>query len=32
VKSGPQRVIDLLGSAEARRLAEAGKRIVQVNV
>jgi hypothetical protein len=32
VKSGPQRVIDLLGSAEARRLAEAGKRIAQVNV
>ena len=32
VNSGPQRVIDLLGTAEARRLAEAGKPIVQVNV
>ena len=32
VKSGPQRVRDLLGPAEADRLAAAGARIVQVNV
>ncbi|MDJ0945428.1 MAG: CmcJ/NvfI family oxidoreductase [Kiloniellales bacterium] len=32
VKSGPQRVQDLLGEAEADRLAAAGARIVQVNV
>jgi len=31
-KSGPQRVKDLLGEDEARRLAESGARIVQVNV
>lgn len=31
-KSGPQRVKDILGEAEARRLAEAGARIIQVNV
>ena len=31
-KSGPQRVKDLLGPAEAARLADAGARIVQVNV
>ena len=31
-KSGPQRVKDLLGTAEAARLAETGARIVQVNV
>ena len=31
-KSGPQRVKDLLGAAEAARLAAAGARIVQVNV
>jgi hypothetical protein len=31
-KSGPQRVKDVLGEAEAKRLAEAGARIVQVNV
>ncbi len=32
VKSGPQRVKDILGEAEAARLAAAGARIVQVNV
>ncbi len=32
VKSGPQRVKDILGEAEAARLAESGARIVQVNV
>lgn len=32
VKSGPQRVKDVLGDAEAARLAAAGARIVQVNV
>ena len=32
VKSGPQRVNDILGEAEAARLAAAGARIVQVNV
>ncbi len=31
-KSGPQRVKDVLGEAEAARLAAAGGRIVQVNV
>ena len=31
-KSGPQRVKDLLGAAEAARLAAAGARIVQINV
>jgi hypothetical protein len=31
-KSGPQRVRDLLGEAEAARLAASGARIVQVNV
>jgi hypothetical protein len=31
-KSGPQRVKDLLGEAEAERLAETGARIVQINV
>lgn len=31
-KSGPQRVKDVLGEAEAERLAAAGARIVQVNV
>ena len=31
-KSGPQRVKDLLGMAEAARLAAVGARIVQVNV
>ncbi len=31
-KSGPQRVEDLLGEAEAARLAATGARIVQVNV
>jgi hypothetical protein len=31
-KSGPQRVRDLLGEAEARRLAASGARIVQINV
>ena len=31
-KSGPQRVKDLLGEDEARRLAATGARIVQVNV
>jgi hypothetical protein len=31
-KSGPQRVRDLLGEAEAARLAAAGARIVQINV
>ncbi len=31
-KSGPQRVKDLLGTAEAARLADTGARIVQVNV
>ncbi|SMF12979.1 hypothetical protein SAMN06265365_105174 [Tistlia consotensis] len=30
--SGPQRVRDILGEAEAARLAESGARIVQVNV
>ena len=32
VKSGPQRVKDLLGDAEAARLAASGARVVQVNV
>ncbi|MCH6590386.1 MAG: methyltransferase [Proteobacteria bacterium] len=32
VKSGPQRVKDILGEAEAERLAESGARIIQVNV
>lgn len=32
VKSGPQRVKDILGEAEVARLAAAGARIVQVNV
>ena len=32
VKSGPQRVKDVLGEAEAARLSAAGARIVQVNV
>jgi hypothetical protein len=32
VKSGPKRVRDLLGVAEAARLAAAGARILQVNV
>ena len=31
-KSGPQRVKDLLGEDEARRLAASGARIVQINV
>jgi hypothetical protein len=31
-KSGPQRVKDLLGEAEAARLAASGARIVQINV
>jgi hypothetical protein len=31
-KSGPQRVRDLLGEAEAARLAATGARIVQINV
>ena len=31
-RSGPQRVRDLLGEAEAGRLADAGARIVQLNV
>ena len=31
-KSGPQRVKDLLGEAEAASLADAGSRIVQINV
>ncbi len=31
-KSGPQRVGDILGTAEADRLAESGARIVQINV
>jgi hypothetical protein len=31
-RSGPQRAKDLLGEAEAERLAEAGARIVQINV
>ena len=31
-KSGPQRVKDLLGEAEASRLAASGARIVQINV
>jgi hypothetical protein len=31
-KSGPQRLKDLLGEAEAARLAAAGARIVQINV
>ena len=31
-RSGPQRVRDLLGEAEAERLADAGARIVQINV
>ena len=30
--SGPQRIRDVLGAAEARRLQDAGARIVQVNV
>ena len=32
VKSGPQRVADILGEDEAARLAESGAHIVQVNV
>lgn len=32
VKSGPQRVADILGEDEARRLAENGAHIVQINV
>jgi hypothetical protein len=32
VKSGPQRAADILGEAEAKRLQEAGARIVQINV
>ena len=32
VKSGPQRIADILGEDEAERLAEDGARIVQVNV
>jgi hypothetical protein len=32
VKSGPQRVKDILGEDEAARLAAAGARIIQVNV
>ena len=32
VKSGPQRVQDILGEDEAERLAAAGARIIQVNV
>jgi hypothetical protein len=31
-KSGPQRVKDLLGEDEAKRLAAAGARIIQINV
>jgi hypothetical protein len=31
-KSGPQRLADLVGAAEAQRLAEAGARIIQINV
>ena len=31
-KSGPQRVKDLLGEAEASRLAASGARIIQINV
>lgn len=31
-RSGPQRVIDLLGEDEAARLAQQGKRIAQINV
>jgi hypothetical protein len=31
-KSGPQRVRDLLGEAEAARLAASGARIIQINV
>ena len=31
-RSGPQRVRDLLGEAEAERLADAGARIIQINV
>jgi hypothetical protein len=31
-KSGPQRLRDLLGEAEAARLAAAGARVVQINV
>jgi hypothetical protein len=31
-RSGPQRVKDLLGEAEAERLAHAGARIIQLNV
>ena len=31
-KSGPQRVKDLLGEAEAERLAASGARIIQINV
>ena len=32
VKSGPQRIADILGEDEAERLAEDGARIVQINV
>lgn len=32
VKSGPQRVADILGEDEAKRLAETGARVVQINV
>jgi len=31
-KSGPQRLKDMVGAAEAARLADAGARIVQINV
>ena len=31
-KSGPRRVADILGAAEAGRLAASGARIIQVNV
>jgi hypothetical protein len=31
-KSGPRRLADLVGEAEARRLAGAGARIIQINV
>jgi hypothetical protein len=31
-KSGPQRLRDLVGEAEAARLAQAGARIIQINV
>jgi hypothetical protein len=31
-RSGPQRVMDLLGEAESERLAQSGARIIQLNV